>query len=48
MLDTCERAINEFSRTAHWNEICAQAAAQRFLWSDSALAYEQHLYTTGE
>ena len=48
MLDTCERAISEFSRTAHWNEICAQAAAQRFLWSDSALAYEQHLYAKGE
>ena len=44
MLDTTERAIAAYQKTPAWNEICAQAAAQRFLWSDAAAQYEQKLY----
>lgn len=44
MLDTSERALELFSNTQKWNELCAQAAAQRFLWADSALDYENQLY----
>jgi starch synthase len=43
MLDTSERALELFSNTQKWNELCAQAAAQRFLWADSALDYENQL-----
>jgi len=44
LLDTSERAIAAFQLTAEWNELCAQAAAQRFLWSDAAADYETKLY----
>lgn len=44
MLDTSERAMAAYQNTPSWNEICAKAAAQRFLWSDAAIDYEQKLY----
>lgn len=44
MLDTSERALAVFKQADTWNALCETAAAKRFLWADSALAYEHHLY----
>lgn len=44
LLETAERAMSAFKQTAEWNEMCAKASNQRFLWSDSAIDYENKLY----
>lgn len=44
MLDTSERALEQFSRKSDWHELSQRAAAQRFLWSDAAAQYEAKLY----
>ena len=44
MLDTSERALALFQQPDRWQSLCAAAAAERFLWSDSAKQYEEALY----
>lgn len=44
LLETAERAMSAFKQTGEWNEMCAKASNQRFLWSDAAIDYENKLY----